>query len=206
MKKLTVILIAVFTVFIFTSHTYAQGRASIGLKAGVNVANFYGEDAASSEMTFGFAGGGYIEMPVGGRISIRPEVLYSARGGKMRHSFAGTDLKTKFDMNYLDVPVLAVMTFMDTYQVFAGPMWGFFLEGEANSDSELFGEGESDIDSDEVNSPQTGLMVGAGIRFGSFNLEARYMLGLSQTFENDEQILDSDLKSGLGQVMIVFPF
>ncbi len=184
----------------------AQGRASIGLKAGVNVANFIGDDAESSERTYGFAGGAYLELPVGRMLSVRPEVLYSARGGKLRHSLFNSDaiMETKLDMNYLDVPVLGVLTFMDTYQIFAGPMWGFFLDGESEGETSLFEEKE--IPAEQVNSPQTGVMVGAGIKFGDFNLEARYIVGLSQTLEETKTVEDLDLKSGLGQVMLVLPF
>ncbi|UPT68294.1 MAG: PorT family protein [Sphingobacteriales bacterium JAD_PAG50586_3] len=52
-----------------------------GLKAGVNISNIYDSEDQQFEADskVGFAGGGYLSIPIGTYLGIQPEVLFSQK-------------------------------------------------------------------------------------------------------------------------------
>ncbi len=111
MKKLLVIsVIALALVFTLSSASvYAKGLTGIGVKAGLNLANAYGDDAkplmayaaltgfgmpeeeaalwaydvdVSKKMRIGAAFGGFIEYSINDNFAIQPEFLYTMKGVK----------------------------------------------------------------------------------------------------------------------------
>ncbi len=118
MKKLFVVTIfALVTMFTLSSTSvYAQGLTGIGLKAGLNLANAYGdevepvlafaaltgfgmsdEEAAalaydidvSTKMRIGAAFGAFLEFSINDKFAIQPELLYTMKG--VKGEFEGED-------------------------------------------------------------------------------------------------------------------
>ena len=199
MKSSHVIIFMLVLCFIVTSSLSAQGLTAKGIKGGLNLANFSGSDAdigdISPSMVTKFAVGGFLNFEVNKQFSIRPEVYYSSKGAKYE---AGGDELT-ITTNYIDIPVLAVYNASEQFGLFAGPQVGFYLNGEMATD-----DGSEDIESEDVTSPYFALAFGANVHFNQFHLDARYVLGLSEVPDVDEE--NTDVKHSVIQILLGISF
>lgn len=193
---------------------FGQGLTGFGAKAGLNLANIGGADAtkdslgADPDMKLGLALGGYATFDFGLPVLIQPEVLFSQKGYKIDVSedFFGETLSIAgaIGLNYLDINLLAVYPINDQISVFAGPSLGQFLSGKSELTVEIGGESdtvEEDIESDDMNGMDYGLIIGGGYNLGMLSVEARYSLGLKKAINED-----LDMKNNVIQVMVGYSF
>ncbi|MBT8254067.1 MAG: PorT family protein [Flavobacteriaceae bacterium] len=136
MKNVFLILVALL--FSFTIN--AQG-VDLGLKAGLNLSSFSGDDTEDLSMLTGIHFGAMADISISDGFSVQPEVLYSTQGTKYSES-DGYDGKLKF--NYLNIPVIAKVEVTDGLNLEAGPQIGFLLSAkdEFNSPGD---SGEEDV-------------------------------------------------------------
>src|SRR5688572_20368726 len=84
--------------------------AQFGLRGGVNLSKFIGNDAADdSETTKGLNLGLTVPLFKIGPISLVPEVYYAQKGGKQLSPLSPSGGFT-FDLAYVEVPLLAKLT------------------------------------------------------------------------------------------------
>lgn len=182
MKKL--MLMAAVAVFGF-NFSNAQ-EVSFGLKAGVNLATFTGDDSAEAKGMTGYHLGGVVNFGITDRFSVQPELLYSAQG-------TDSDLGD-FRLDYINVPVLAKFMVVDGLSIEAGPQIGFLTS------SKLEGEEIKDL----VKKTDFSALLGLGyILDGGLNFAARYNFGLTNLNDSD---LDIDLKNGVFQLSVGYMF
>src|SRR5687768_14935841 len=112
MKKISVLL---FLCLLGTA-TFAQLNG--GLKGGLNIANYIGDDADGSDPRIGYHIGGYLNFDLGGSIAIQPELLVNSVGSK--YSESGTDpdlgdykIDGAFQLTYISAPVMFVYNVND---------------------------------------------------------------------------------------------
>ncbi len=185
MKKLLIAIALVVSV-----SSYAQ--VQVGIKGGLNASNFWGKnlDGYKKEGLMGFHIGGYLDVPVTGIFSVKPEVLFSTQGAKLENSGTSTDYK----LSYVTVPVLGKFNFGGIY-LEAGPQFGFKTsEDIGNSTINNFAK---DLD----------LSAAAGIGFSSasgFGLAARYIAGLSKVSDYDFGTTQPDYKNSVIQVSLTY--
>ncbi len=191
MKKIMLIMVILSVVFI--GILPAQGLG-FGVKGGLNMAKFSGDDAdfegmADPGFVIGPTIGGFITYNLSDKLAIQPEFLYTAKGSSYNIDEEGFEWDFKFKMNWLDIPVLAVYQLLDNVNVFAGPLLEFYLNGEIDSEISFMGESESeteDIESDDVNSLGFGLIFGGTYMVtDNLGIEARYALGLTSMDSED---------------------
>jgi len=219
MKKTVVFMLVLSFVLIGT--VSAQGMG-FGVKGGLNLAKWTGADVKEitdggldQKYLMGFAAGGFVTLPLGNTISIRPEFLFSQNGAKFEGSEDGYEAKMSMHMNWLNIPILAVFN-VGPVGVFAGPYFDFFLSGTQNIEVTYGGESfdeEEDIKSDEVQSLNYGVILGAA--FGVTNnidIELRYSQGLN-SFDKEPDDWDaaydgeyekSDIKPSMIQALVNF--
>ena len=217
---LTAILFGGALVLLTPAEAVAQG--GLGLKAGVNFSTLRGDlidaviDGSDVEVLqfktgTGFVAGGFYAIPVGGALYIQPEVLYQRRVSKFDFNElaevlgAGAGLSASVRAEYLQIPVLlkwqpGIEGVRAT--LFAGPALAFRLSAEARA--EFMGMTETEDLKDQTASTDFGLVFGAGVAFGSFGLEARYDLGLSNV--NSEEDDPTSLKWGTISLLAGFTF
>ena len=94
MMKKTVLLVAV-ALMGFVSNSFAQESWSFGVKGGVNFSTVTGDYFKDPSHRTAFNVGVLAEIPVANRLSIQPEVLYSAQG----YDFASIDEDNIFDID-----------------------------------------------------------------------------------------------------------
>ncbi|MFV8355442.1 porin family protein [Flavobacterium sp. XS1P32] len=164
MKKIILTVAAVFA-FGFAN---AQ-ETKFGVKGGLNLANFSG-DIEDNSSKAGFHLGGFVEFKVSDKFAIQPELLFSTQGTKF--DVDGDDLK--FNISYLNIPVMAKYYVADAFSLEAGPQIGFLTSAKA-----VVGSEDENI-KDNFESIDFGFNFGAGYNFTE-NLSAglRYNLGLS---------------------------
>ena len=158
----------------------AQG---FGVTAGANFADISGGDIDGSDIDSrtGFVGGVFYEHKLGTSISIRPEVLYSFKGGT---NTLANDVTWQND--YIEVPVLLKYSFGSgaTHPfVLIGPAISFnvncnFTDGtdEASCD-DVFG-------SDVASSTDFSGILGLGIQWNALDINVRYDLGFTNVLED----------------------
>ena len=87
----------------------AQNRAAAGAEVGYSRADLIGANADIVESKRGAITGVYLHFPVSAVVAIRPELLFSLRGGRTLVGLTGTDDFADIDMElaYLELPLLA---------------------------------------------------------------------------------------------------
>ena len=186
MKKVFILMIILAVVFIGVLPAQGLGY---GVNAGLNLANLTGDDVEDSKIKLGAAIGGFATIPLGDKLSVRPEVLFTQKGAKYKESEDGVDYTGKSKMNWLDIPVLAVYQVADAISAFVGPYFDLYLGGEQTFKIEGDGvsfEGDEKIEGDDINSLGFGLIFGGAYGVAeNIDIEARIALGLTSLHEEE---------------------
>lgn len=153
-----------------------------GIKAGVNLTNMYVQDISDENMKVGFNAGFIAKLPVARGFSIQPELLYSMKGAKETYdNFIQGEGEYRFNLHYIELPVLAVINIAENFNVHAGPYIAY-LAGvnitDLNDDGTI--EEIAELDADDFNRIDYGLAGGLGIDLANFTIGARYTYGLRE--------------------------
>jgi hypothetical protein len=158
-----------------------------GVKGGLNLATLSSDEDPEPEFKYrgGLIAGGFLTWPLGERVDLQPEVLFSQQGASFDAD--GVD-DIKLELNSLVVPVLVRYKFTPSgpgLVLFAGPSIGFKLSADVTVDTD--GEDVTDDVSDNIKDVDYGLVFGAGWDTGRFSIDGRYTLGLTSlgTDEDD---------------------
>ena len=179
-------------------------NAQFGIKAGVNIATMAeeGKDVTRNDIEnksiVGAVLGIAYEMNVAGIFSIQPELLYSQSGGSNSYTLLGAYTKTKYKINYLELPVLAKLKFGNKngngvgIHIAAGPWLGYALNGHYSSKTTLGETVISEVDRDysfdnQDNAKRTnyGFIAAAGVSSGHLVFDLRYNFGINNLLDND---------------------
>lgn len=181
MKKVILTAVAVF-VFGFT---YAQ-KAQFGIKGGLNSSNFSGDtEGIDFKSRIGFNLGAFAAIKLSEKITLQPEISYSTQGAKAVNVTAPYDgtLYTgdvKFNLSYINVPVMIKYYVADKFNLEAGPQIGFLTSAKTSTKLDGFNQTVDQDIKDSFESVDFGLNIGAGYDFTK-NISAgiRYNIGLS---------------------------
>lgn len=155
-----------------------------GIRLGGNITKQTYDDgnlAEDPESKFGADVAIMYTLPIGdGFLAIQPELHWMQKGSTF-NDLSGDNAVTT--MNYLELPLLLRVNFGGSLKLFAfgGPSAGYLLG--VNSD-------EPQITKEDFEDIEFGLHVGAGIGFGRFEVDVRYMAGLSDVSAADGNIND----------------
>ncbi len=184
MKETSKILVAALLLvgFSYTS-VIAQETSTrrFGVKGGVNFSNLYNKDSESNKMRTGFNLGVFAKLPVTSMVAIQPELYYTTKGSEVTYNNAFVDGTASFDVNYLELPLLAVINITKNFNFHVGPYAALMITGKTKNESNvnLFNF-EENIDVDDFNRLDAGIVAGIGIDFGAVGLSARYNYGLTK--------------------------
>ena len=160
MKKL---IVAVITLFI--GPTVFSQEIDLGVKAGVNFSQISGIDNLSNKT--GFQAGVFAGIKFTDRIGIQADVLYSQQGAEFD---AG-----KFDLNYVNIPVVAKIYLIKGLNLQAGPQFGLIVKDEVYQPGNGGGLFKEDAEKSDISG-----IVGAGYDFPfGIRLDARYSFGFT---------------------------
>ena len=175
------VLLVVAVVSVACSSSLMAQDVAYGAKAGVNFAtvNFEEELRVEIERRVGVAAGGFVWLPIRGRLGLQPEVLFGQKGVVLK-SPASPVADIIAALNYLEVPLLATyrMSGSANRGVYglAGPSIAFKLSAKTVIRSD---DAKEEEDNDEIKNVDVGVVVGAGMKFDRLVIEARYTFGLT---------------------------
>ena len=184
----------------------ASAQFQIGGKVGVDMTNFWGPDVEHG-MKPGYQVGLIMEYKFSPKFGIAPEVVFAAQGGKSKalafdidhHGIELTSTDIKYNANYINVPVMFKYYVTPDFSIDLGPQVGFnvYNKAKAKGVDETF----------DMKDITKGVDFGVGLG-GTFNLtenafvQARYTMGLTKVFK-DEQVLGEN-KAKNGNVQVAF--
>ncbi len=182
MKK--ILLFIAVTVLTFSVAQSQEFR--IGAKAGLNVASLGGDSYYGGLGSLGsrtsFHIGGLVEIPLMGKFSLQPELLYSSEGSAFSFGALGDDTK----LDYIRVPILAKFYIIEGLSAEAGPVFGVLVNAEGNyyNDDDIFVRGDA---KDIYKSFDAQFGIGASYRLNmGFFFSLRYNKGLLSVNEEYE--------------------
>jgi hypothetical protein len=187
-------LLLLFFSFAFTS-LIAQEKSSsddalapkIGVKGGLNLTNMYVDDVEDENMKLGFNLGLFAKLPVTRGFSIQPEVLYSVKGSKITYdlNILGSN-EYRFNLNYVEVPVLAVINVTRALNIHAGGYGAYLAQANIKRvEDDAPNDQIADLNEDNFNRFDYGLVGGLGIDVSSVTIGARYNYGLREVGKAD---------------------
>lgn len=175
MKKLISTVIILF----IGVNSFSQ-EIDLGIKAGINFTNIWGLEQLNLEYSEGIVVGVFAGIKFSDRIGLQADVLYSEQGAKFTNSTG------KFDLNYINVPVVFKYYLVDDQPLYlqVGPQFGFLMKDDLSTvinDANVSTDGK-DTDISAV--------MGMGYDFPyGIRIEGRFNLGITS-------VTDSQLANG----------
>ncbi|MEE1897136.1 porin family protein [Flavobacterium rakeshii] len=173
---------------------------SFGIKGGVNFASITGDDFNSPDSRTSFHVGLLAEFPLTEMFSLQAEALYSGQGfeSDMDGEIFGGEGKVEYQLDYINVPVLAKVYILDGLSIEAGPQFGFKVNEEIDANANA---DDGDLNLDEAEDFDFG--VAAGVTFetpmGLF-ATGRYTQGFTDIVNN------RDIKNSVFQIGVGYKF
>jgi opacity protein-like surface antigen len=202
MRKIFLSIVTVFCVIVTSqaqTNDSQSGKISFGAKGALNIANFAGDDAGSSESLIGFNAGLFAEFQLGKKLYLKPELVYSAQGAKEDLIIEGVEFDVSLKANYINIPVLFKYYVANDFSLEAGPYIGFLTAAKIQFDSSI-GSGTEDAE-DFFKSTDFG--IGVGLNYDITNVifaNARYSTSLVEIGDtgSEDDIKNSVFQFGLG--------
>lgn len=179
--------------------------ARFGAKGGLNVSNLYIDNVNDENARFGFNGGLYGQILSTKTFALQPELLFSTKGSQA--DYGGIVNSTvRFNLNYLDLPLLAVIKLGPLAEIHAGGYASYLLSANINYEGNL-GSGTDRIDRDQLKTFDYGLTGGFGLNFGAVQVGARYNYGFVKIADsNSARNILGDSKNSVAQLYIALNF
>ncbi len=182
----------------------ATAQISLGVKGGLSLATWTGDDIQDVDWRRGWAGGGFATIRFGPRIAIQPEVLFVQKG--VEGEIVG-DPQADVELMYVEVPLLFKFLLPGGTTPASGPflMLGPAIAFRTGCQVNLGGEGFSaSVDCDQLTDPEPlpikdsdlSAVFGGGIGFAIgtalLTFDGRYQLGLQSI---DDSPAENDVKN-----------
>ena len=208
MKKITIALVCML---LTAGAAMAQKKFTFGPKVAVDYTHFWGQYVKHDGL-FNYQAGLFMEYRFTDKISIAPEAVFAAQGGKFEMTFEGDVKKYTYNLNYINIPVMFKYYIIPALSVDLGPQLGVNVYSKVTSKIKGSGSAESKNTTDNKDNTKT-IDVGVGLGF-TYNItedvfvQGRYTLGLTKAFNyGDAYGLDyKNRKNGNAQIAIGYRF
>ena len=185
-----------------SSSVLAQKTARAGVKAGMNVSNLYINDVHDENARIGWNGGFYGQILSSEAFAIQPELLYSTKGSLADYSGFFINQKVRFNLNDIDLPVLAVFKLGRSAEIHAGGYASYLVGANFDYDGNVL-NGVDELNRDHFKSYDYGLSAGFGLNFNAVQIGARYNYGLVEIADsNTARTYVGDSKNSVAQLYL----
>ncbi|MEO6963079.1 MAG: porin family protein [Puia sp.] len=170
MKKASLLILA--ALFISMGSLFAQGF-HLGVKGGVNMSKLEGGQSFSNGFKLGLSAGAFAELNFTKYLGLQPELLFNQTNTRTASNFDqiyqldGYANKNVY-LNYLSIPVLISFKPIPLLSILVGPQYSIKMS--------------DNIGTSAVNAFKSGdfsVVGGAQLNLGGFKAGARYLIGLS---------------------------
>lgn len=190
MKKVFAVL-TVFLSLVITG-TYAQ-RLKVGIKAGTDIKKLSGK-SFDDQFSYGYHAGAFAEIKITEKLGIQPEVYFSQVNIDTSSSFSSIyDFKdiSKVQLKYINIPLLLSFKPNKFVALQAGPQYGILMD-KGNT---VLQNGQ-----DAFKKGDFSMLAGLQLHFSKVRLYGRYMVGLSDIndIDNQEKWRTQTVQIGLG--------
>jgi hypothetical protein len=169
-------------------------RATVGGQLGYSRSSLGGPDAQGVSSRQGALSGVYLQLPIGGPVSFRPELLFALKGGRAQAAVVGGGVvDIDIGLAYLELPALLRIerpTGRFRPVLFAGPSAALQIGCDLqviDPTNPLRAECDQQVNVPAFRQFDLGMVVGTGIEVrwpqSALSLEARYMLGFRSVLE-----------------------
>jgi hypothetical protein len=211
-KRLMGISLLAVALFLVSNVASAQDdkQTRFGIKGGLNLANLYVDNVDDEKAKYGLHAGVWMKAPLGEFFAIQPEVIWSSKGTRIagyRNIPFTQNGEVRFNLNYIDVPVLASLT-LGPISLQAGPYVSYLINANVKNLREDLTTGSAvNLDRGDFNSFDYGLAGGIAVDIKGFQLGARYNHGLREVGKSDVAgQLTSNSKNAVAQVFVAIGF
>jgi hypothetical protein len=180
MKKIILILVVIAnTTIISNAQMMKTGNSTtfnFGLKAGINISNVYDENGQDfvAKAKVGFAGGAFMQIPLGKYVGIQPEVLYSQKGFKGKGTLLANPYSYTRTTDFLDIPILVAIKPAEMLTILVGPQYSFLLREKNVFENTLFTSvQEQQFKNDNIRKNILCILVGADLNLDKVIIGAR---------------------------------
>jgi len=155
----------------------------LGIKAGANITKVDGK-SFNEEFNYGYNVGGFAEIGLGKKFAFEPEVLFnqytSTLDSNYKHIYENviTSDQSKVKLNYLTIPLLIDYKFLGPIHLQAGPQFGVLM----SHDKTFLENGENAFKGGDFS-----MVAGAQIKLAQFRITGRYIIGLNNINDIDNQ-------------------
>lgn len=163
----------------------AQGP-TFGVKGGLNYTNLAGVDSQDDNARIGFNAGVFARTMPESPVGLQVELLYSTKGNRTDYDafFGLIDQEVDFNLNYLELPVMASIRLMDVVDLQVGGYAAYLLNANVKTSGDL-GSGSEEVDKDNFQSMDAGIVGGVGFNAGeTLQIGIRYLHGLTDVIDN----------------------
>lgn len=175
--------IYVLIAFVFLTQA-AMAQLNFGIKGGANITKVDGK-AFRDEFRYGYHLGGFVEIKLGGKLGIQPEVLFNQYQTRADSSFKNVYQNAvnfsnyqNVKLNYLTIPILLNYRLANILTLQAGPQFGVLLSQDKN----LIQNGKGAFKKGDFS-----LTGGAQINISKLRLSGRYFVGLNNVSDINDQ-------------------
>ena len=169
---------------------------SFGVKTALNISGLSGTNTEDYNMKTGLALGGFTELTINDKVSLKPELLFSMQGAVSQTNNVDTCIK----MNYIDLPILVKFDIIDRLYAEIGPELGFLISAKQKT-----GDLDSISIKDIFNTLEVGLNLGIGYEMvENILFSLRYNGGIRNI--DDSNINDVTLRNNLFQFAVGYRF
>jgi hypothetical protein len=156
----------------------------IGIKGGANIIKIDGR-SFKDEFRYGYHLGGFMELGLGTNWSINPEVLFNQYSTTVDSNFnhiyqnvLNPSYQSHVKLNYLSIPIVINYKLIGPISLQAGPQFGILID----KNKTLLQNGASAFKNGDFS-----LLAGAQVKLGGIRVNGRYVIGLSNINDIDNQ-------------------
>lgn len=168
---------------LFISQFVMAQKFHLGVKAGANITKLDGK-SFKEEFKYGYNLGGFAEIGLTKKLSFNPEVLFNQYSSTLDSNYKSiyqnviTSDQSKVKLNYLSIPLLLDYKFLGPIHLQAGPQFAVLMSQDKN----FLQNGKNAFKSGDFS-----LVAGAQIKLAQFRVTGRYIVGLSNINDIDNQ-------------------
>ena len=175
-------LLSLFAALLLAQAMMAQFH--IGAKAGANIIKIDGK-SFEDQFRYGYHVGGFMEIGLSKNISVNPEVLFSQVNTTVDSNFKhvyqnvfNPNYTSNVRLHYLSIPLILNMRLIGPISIQAGPQFSILLD----KNKTLLQNGENAFKNGDF-----AVVGGAQVKLGAFRFNGRYMVGLNNINDIDNQ-------------------
>jgi len=178
--------------FLVCQASMAQ-KIHVGFKGGANINKLSGK-SFKEEFSFGYQLGGFVEIGLGKKFGIQPEILFSQTNVDTSKTFSSVYQFKKLDkvkLNYLSFPILLNIRPVKMLTLQVGPQFGILM----NQSSTVLQNGQKAFKSGDFS-----MLGGVQVNISHFLVYGRYAVGLSNIndIDNQESWKNQSIQLGIG--------